>query len=101
LSEIGKTAERGRCQGADSFFALWGIPFVAVGLHFIVGRFFVDAQQRANTFYGVTNQRVIIVSGILNSKVKSLNLRTLSDLTRDERSNGKGSIVRKAQGAAT
>jgi hypothetical protein len=74
------------------FFVLWGIPFVAVGLHFIVGRFFVDAKQRAHTFYGVTNQRVIIVSGILNSKVKSLNLRTLSDLTLDERSNGKGTI---------
>jgi hypothetical protein len=42
---------------------------------------FVDAKQRANTFYGVTNQRVIIVSGMLNSKVNSLNLRTLSDLT--------------------
>ena len=74
------------------FFALWGIPFVAAGLYLIVGRFVVDAKQRANTLYGVTNQRVVIVSGILNSKIKSLNLRTLSDLTLDERSSGKGNI---------
>lgn len=74
------------------FLALWGIPFVAIGLYLIVGRFVLDAKQRANTFYGVTNQRVIIASGILNSRVKSLNLRTLSDLTLDERSSGKGSI---------
>jgi hypothetical protein len=77
---------------ASLFFMLWGIPFVAIGLHFIFGRFLVDAKQRANTSYGVTNQRVIIVSGILSKKIKSLNLRSLSDLSLDEKSNGSGII---------
>lgn len=77
---------------APLFFVLWGIPFVAVGLYMIVGRFLVDAKQRATTFYGVTSQRVIIVSGISSRKVKSLNLRTLSDLSLDERARGNGSI---------
>ncbi len=77
---------------APVFFMLWGIPFVAIGLHFIFGRFLVDAKQRANTSYGVTNQRVIIVSGISSKKIKSLNLRSLSDLSLDERSNGSGII---------
>jgi hypothetical protein len=77
---------------APLFFMLWGIPFLAIGLHFIFGRFFVDAKQRANTSYGVTNQRVIIVSGIFSKKIKSLNLRSLSDLSLDEKSNGSGTI---------
>jgi hypothetical protein len=77
---------------APLFFRLWGIPFVGVGLYMIVGRFLFDAKQRATTFYGVTSQRVVIVSGMSSRKVKSLNLRTLSDLSLDERAEGKGSI---------
>ena len=79
-------------DNAPFFFMLWGIPFVAIGLYFIFGRFLVDAKQRANMSYGVTNQRVIIVSGILSKKIKSLSLRSLSDLSLDEKSNGSGII---------
>ena len=50
--------------GAPLFFALWGIPFVLVGSHFIVGRFLVDTRQRAKTVYGLTNERLLIISGL-------------------------------------
>ncbi len=77
---------------APIFFALWGIPFVVMGLHLIAGRFLLDAKQRANTVFGVTNQRILIVAGLFSRKVKSLNLRTLSDVSLDERVNGSGTI---------
>lgn len=56
---------------APLFFILWGVPFVAAGLHFVFGRFFVEARQRESTSYGVTGQRVIIVSGILKRPNRS------------------------------
>jgi hypothetical protein len=77
---------------APLFFALWGIPFVLAGVYMIVGRFFVEAKQRERTWYGVTNDRVIIISGLLSRKVKSLNLRTLTDLSLTQTKNGEGSI---------
>ncbi len=78
---------------APFFFILWGIPFVIVGLYLIVGRFFVDARQRSKTFYGVTNERVLIVSGLFNRKIKLLSLWTLTDVTLDEKVNGSGTIT--------
>ena len=79
-------------QGGLNFMALWGIPFVLIGAYLVIGRFIWDAWRRAQTFYGVTNQRVIIVSSLMSKKVKSLNLRTLSDLSLDEKRTAKGSI---------
>lgn len=81
-----------RAPNAPAFFVLWGIPFVAIGIYFVIGRFFVEAKQRSRTFYAVTNERILIVSGLFGRKVKSLKLRTLSDISLSERSSGEGSI---------
>ena len=78
---------------APFFFSIWGVPFVLIGLYLIFGRFFVEAQQRSKTYYGLTNQRVIIVSGLFSHAVKSLQLRTLSDISLAERSDGTGTIT--------
>lgn len=74
-------------------FVLFGVPFVAVGIYIVGGRFFVEARQRANTFYAVTSERIIIASGLVSRKVKSLNLKTISDLSLSQRSDGSGTIT--------
>jgi len=73
-------------------FPLFGIPFVIAGLYFIFGRFIVDAKKREKTYYGLTDQRVIIRSGFFGKKTKSLNLRTLTDISLSEKANGTGTI---------
>jgi len=78
-------------------FVLFGVPFVLVGIYIVVGRFFVESRQRANTFYAVTPQRVIIASGLFEKKVKSLNLKTISDLSLSQSSDGSGTITFGAQ----
>ncbi len=86
-------ARRNSLKGAGVIFPLWGIPFVLIGLYLIVGRFFYDAYVRSRTAYGVTNQRVMIVREGFSRQVKSLQLRTLSDVTLDESGDGSGTIT--------
>jgi len=78
---------------APLFFALFGVPFVLVGLYVVIGRFYVEAKQREKTIYGVSTDRIIIMSGLLQRKVKSLILRTLSDVSVSEFRDGSGSIA--------
>lgn len=79
--------------GAPFIFKLWGIPFVLVGLYITVGRFFLDAKKRANTIYGITNDRIIIKTGIFSREIKSLNIRTLSDITINQKADNSGTIT--------
>ena len=80
-------------SNAPGFFVLWGVPFVLFGLYMIIGRFFVDARIRAHTFYGLTNRRAIIVSGLFSKTTNSLPLRTLTDISVQERSDRSGTVM--------
>lgn len=74
-------------------FAFYGIPLIPVAVYLLIGRFWGDARQRARTTYAVTNDRIIINSGLFRPTSKSLTLRLLSDVTLDERKDGSGTIT--------
>jgi hypothetical protein len=76
-----------------SFFALWGIPFVLIGLYMIVGRFFYKVWARKRTYYAVTNQRVLILSEMFGRKVQSIYLSMLPALDTSIRADGSGTIT--------
>jgi hypothetical protein len=80
-------------QDAPGFFALWGIPFVLVGIYIVIGRFFVDAWQRARTYYAVTTERALLVSGLRTREVRSFPLRMLNDVSLREAADGSGVIT--------
>lgn len=76
-----------------SFAWIWALPFLATGLYIVLGRFFVDAVQRGKTYYGVTAERIIIISGLINRRVKSLAIKTLGDISLTEKRNRQGTIT--------
>jgi hypothetical protein len=67
--------------GAPFFFVLWGIPFVLVGLHLVVGRFLLDALVRRRVTYSLTNHRVLIERAGPFPKFTALSLDQLSGTT--------------------
>lgn len=78
---------------APFFFKLFGLPFVLVGIYIVIGRFFIDAKKRANTIYGITTDRIIIKSGVFSTDIKSLNIKTLSDITINQKKDNSGTIT--------
>ena len=74
-------------------FPLFGLPFVSVGLYLIFGRFIAVARNRSRAFYGVTNERIIIISGLFSQQTKSLQLRSLADVSLTQRNDRSGTIT--------
>lgn len=80
-------------SGRPSFLVIL-YPFVfLMALYLLVGSHIVDAKVRARTFYGVTNTRVVIISGWRNRRTTSLDLSGRYDITLTESRAGRGSIV--------
>jgi hypothetical protein len=44
------------------FAEIWGVPFLALGLYMVAGRFLVKRYQHRHTAYGVTPDRAMIVT---------------------------------------
>ena len=78
---------------APLFARAWGLPFLAFGIYFLVGRFVVDAISRSRTVYALTDQRVLIVRNLFSQKTTSLSLASLPQINLTERSNGYGDIL--------
>ena len=69
------------------------VPFLLVGLYLVIGRFIHDAWRRSRTYYGLTDQRVIILSGWFGTNIKSIPLKSQPDLSLKEKSNRSGTIT--------
>lgn len=74
-------------------FPLWGIPFVAVGLYMIFGRFFYDAASRNKTWYGITDRRLIVLKSLFIRRVSSFDYASLTNLNLVERGDGSGDVL--------
>lgn len=74
---------------APLFFKIWGIPFVAVGLYVVAGRFFVQAYMRKHTCYAITSKRIL---RIRKKQMDSLNYRLSPERRVSQNRDGSGTI---------
>lgn len=76
-------------DGSSFFMMLWGIPFVAIGVYMLIGRFIQKIIMRNKTFYVVTNKRIIIKKG---SRIKFYDPKDLPPMNIIIHKNGNGTI---------
>ncbi len=74
-------------------FRLWGLPFLVVGVYFVVGRFVHDAVVRRSILYAVTDQRILVLRGARSPKLTSLDIHRLPKLELSEHRDGTGTIA--------
>ena len=79
-------------EGSPISFVLFGLLFVSIGIYLILGRFWADAALRRKTFYGITDSRVIILSGLFRKNIHSISLGSLTDISLTEKPDGRGTI---------
>ena len=80
-------------QRIGGAFGLFGIPFVLAGLYFVFGRFIADAVLRAGTVYGLTEDRILIRTGLFSKSLQSVNIKALTDFQYTEKKDGSGTIT--------
>jgi hypothetical protein len=80
-------------DGEQPILCFVATPFILWALYVIFGRFIVDVYLRSRTFYAVTNERVLILAGLLNRDVRSLSLKSLADLHLKLKKDGSGTIL--------
>jgi hypothetical protein len=72
-----------------AFFLVWGLQV----FYLLIGRLFVDRWFRSKCFYGVTDRRAIVISGLFERRTRSIDLGNLVDFSIEERSDGCGTIM--------
>lgn len=76
-------------QSGSIFMMLWGLPFIAVGLYMVFGRYVYAAYMRDKTHYVITNKKLIIKKG---SRITIYDAKDLPPMTLRIHKNGNGTI---------
>ena len=66
---------------------------VLVALYFMFGRFLFEMLVREDAVYGLTNDRALILSGLLGRSIRGVVLKGLSEITLEEHSDKRGTIT--------
>lgn len=68
------------------------ILFPASAFYLTCGRFMLNARRRARTWYGLTTERIIIISGLFARRVTEVPLHDLGHITFSHHEDGSGTI---------
>jgi len=79
-------------EGA-TILSFFGIPFILIGLYLLIGRYFMDASIRKNTYYALSDNRVFIRTGVWNISTNIYRFKDLSQIQFTEKADGSGNIL--------
>lgn len=78
-------------KGAPLFFILLGLPFALFGFYTIFGRFIYKAWAKKNTFYAITNKRIIVLNKT-KEILQTTDIRSIPSIRKTIGPNGVGTV---------
>ena len=78
--------------GAFSFFPLFGLPFLLIGLGIVFAPLLVY-RKALNTVYGITDKRVLVITGGRTRTVRSCTPADILSVDHRERAGGTGDVI--------
>jgi len=82
----------GAPTGVNILFALFGLPFVGIGLAMLSAPYFAWRAAQ-NTVYAITTKRVLILNAGRTRSVRAYLPQRAADLQRTERADGSGDLI--------
>jgi hypothetical protein len=76
---------------SESLFALFGLPFVLIGLGLLASPYFVYKKAK-RTVYAITNRRAIVIVSGKFKFIQSYSGKDIGTISRSERADGTGDI---------
>ena len=89
--------ERSAIRSGQTFFIIWGVPFILVGLYIVFGRFFHQQLLKKNTYYAITTERILRIRG---SRTDFLALNRVETMQQQRNRDGSGAIYFNSEAAA-
>jgi hypothetical protein len=79
-------------EGGGAIALLFMLPFVLMAAYLLAGRFWLDARLRANTYYALTSQRIIVITQGRSRRVQTIDLNQMVDVQLTHRADGTGTL---------
>lgn len=78
--------------GIGWFGLLFGLPFLLIGFYFLVGRFLYKIWKKKNTYYAVTDKRVLVLTTLFTRSLQAAYIDTIPTIHKSGRF-GRGTIT--------
>lgn len=92
FSAVSMGGGMGKAAGISSLFALFGLPFVLVGIAMLTSPIWTY-WKASKTIYAITDRRAITIDGGWANVVKSYLPHQLTEIVRREKSDGSGDLI--------
>jgi hypothetical protein len=83
--------------GVFSFFPLFGLPFLLIGLGIVFAPLFVYFKSQ-KTVYAITDKRVLVILGGRNRMIRACTPADIISVDHREREGGKGDVIIRTSG---